>query len=62
MSRTLSLSLLVLSLLYSGCSDALYWYGRTVYGVDCSPQVVQAHQGQCTYVKKGETHAETPHP
>jgi hypothetical protein len=54
MSRTLSLSLLVLSLLYSGCSDALYWYGRTVYGVDCSPQVVQANSVRlnfCTAVE-----------
>jgi hypothetical protein len=64
MSRTLSLCLLVLSLLCSGCSDALYWYGRTVYGVDCSPQVVQAHNGYCVYVKdkQGEGHAETPRP
>jgi hypothetical protein len=58
------MALLGLWLVLSGCSDALYWYGRTVYGVDCSPQVAQANNGHCAYVKdkKGEGHAETPRP
>jgi len=56
------LLLLILSVLLSGCQDALYSYGEWMYGVNCRPEVVQATGGKCTYVKKGETHAETPRP
>jgi hypothetical protein len=58
MIQRLVLTILLLAL--SGCGDALYWYGRTVYGVDCAPAVVQANHGSCRYVTQGDTHAETP--
>ena len=54
--------LLVCGLLMSGCAEYAYWHGRTFYGVDCSPAVVQAHNGYCMPVNKGEKHAEKARP
>lgn len=51
------LGLCVLAVSLSGCAEYAYWHGRTFYGVDCAPQVVQANQGKCVYLKKGESHA-----
>lgn len=58
----LLLGMLLLAL--SGCADASYWVGRTFYGVDCSPAVVQAHGGYCVYLndKKEVPHAEAARP
>ena len=57
----LTLALLGLWLALSGCSQALYKYGEVVYGVNCRPEVVQANNGKCVYVKEKQ-HAETPRP
>jgi hypothetical protein len=54
--------LLVCSLLMSGCAEYAYWHGRTFYGIDCSPAVVQAHNGKCAYLKTGTAHAEKTRP
>ena len=54
--------LLLSGLLMRGCAEYAYWHGRTLYGVDCSPAVVQPHDGKCVYSNKGDKHAEKARP
>ena len=40
--------------LLSGCADTVYWWSRTSMGLDCRPEVIKQHQGQCVSVAKGK--------
>ena len=54
--------LLVCGLLMSGCAEYATWHGRTFYGVDCSPEVVQTNNGKCVYLNKEKVHADKARP
>ena len=62
MTSYLWVMLFLYSLLLSGCAEYAYWHGRTLYGVDCRPAVVQAHNGTCASLKTGTAHAEQTRP
>ena len=49
--RYLLLCLLLCSVL-TGCADATHYMMRTIDGVDCRPEVLQANKGNCVPVAK----------
>jgi hypothetical protein len=52
--------LLLCCALCIGCSDATYWWQRTLIQADCRPDHLT--NGQCTSTKKGTSNAQTAHP
>jgi hypothetical protein len=45
--------ILGLALLASGCADMNYAIHRHMTGLDCRPEVIRQHNGQCVPVKPG---------
>jgi hypothetical protein len=45
--------ILGLALLASGCADMNYAIHRHMTGLDCRPEVIRQHNGQCAPVKPG---------
>jgi hypothetical protein len=46
---------LTLGLLMSGCADFNYRLHRTLSGLDCRPEVIRQHNGQCQPVTAAKT-------
>jgi hypothetical protein len=45
--------ILGVGLLASGCADMNYAIHRHMTGLDCRPEVIRQHNGQCAPVKPG---------
>lgn len=57
-----SLGVALVVFLLNGCSDAIYWWDRTLFETDCRPAVAATNNGHCVPVKKGGANAQAARP